>query len=98
MEMGVGPAHTDLEDVMQLMQAHIPWHHNPPPDRRLYVYQLDVKSVRKVRTSGWHGLLLLVSNQWLSLKRTFPIYHPYECFQPQLEVTFRTLFFNGPFA
>ena len=58
MEMGVRPAHRDLQHLVQLMQGEIRRHDNAPPDRRLDLGQADRQRVLEVSASRWHSLLL----------------------------------------
>src|SRR5260370_42526635 len=58
MEMGMRPAHRDLQNMVQLMQRQLPRHDNPSPDRRLNLCQANRERVLLVRANRWHGFLL----------------------------------------
>ncbi len=52
MEVGIGPAHGRLEDVMELMQAHGAVDPDHPPDGGLDVSQLYPKTVGVMEEGG----------------------------------------------
>src|SRR5215469_14081952 len=74
MEMGMRPAHRDLQNMVQLMQCKVPRHDNPSPDGWLNLCQADIQFVFVVRANRWHGLLL--SYHTLPLQGVFPVGHP----------------------
>src|SRR6266566_3541403 len=73
-EMGMRPAHRDLQNMVQLMQRETPRHDNSPPDGWLNLGQADIQLVFVVRANSWHGLLL--SYQALPFQGVFAIGHP----------------------
>jgi hypothetical protein len=58
MEMGVRPAHRDLQHLVHLMEGEIRRHDNAPPDRRLDLSQADIQRLLEVSAGRWHCLLL----------------------------------------
>jgi hypothetical protein len=57
MEMAVGPAHDNLNDIVKAVQCNAGRHHKTPPDLRLYIKQPDFQQIKPFV----HGLTSQIS-------------------------------------